>query len=209
MAFDQKVVGKLAQLFGQFGQQLGTALGGNTFARFEKHALGGFQQLDAKAVRGDGQFDVVLQALEIRQTFQNLLNLVLQFGHVVGANFESGGADAGSGRTGELAGTGGITEVLGDGLLDFLVRAHQPQHDEQGHHSGDEVGVCHFPCAAMVAAVAGAFPFDDDDRTAFRRRLWRCLGLLIHFRSRHYGFRPPNGYFLPEPPPPRQAASIS
>ena len=43
-----------------------------------------------------------------------------------------------------------------------LLRIQQPQHDEQRHHRGDEIGVSDFPCAAVMAAVAAFFLEDDD-----------------------------------------------
>ena len=60
--------------------------------------------------------------------------------------------------------SGGILEISADGVLHLLAAVQQPEHDEQRHHGGHEIGVGHFPRAAMMAAVA-AFFLDDDDRS--------------------------------------------
>ncbi len=56
----------------------------------------------------------------------------------------------------------GILEVAAHGDLNLLAAVHQPKHDEQRHHRRHEVGIGHFPRAAMMAAVCPFF-LDDDD----------------------------------------------
>ena len=53
--------------------------------------------------------------------------------------------------------SGGILEIAADGFLDLLAAVHQPEHDEQGHHGGHEIGIGDFPGAAVVAAMATFF----------------------------------------------------
>src|ERR1039458_9472984 len=55
-----------------------------------------------------------------------------------------------------------ILEVSADGLLHLFTGVEQPQHDEERHHGGDEVGVSDLPCAAVVAAMA-LLLLDNDD----------------------------------------------
>ena len=72
---------------------------------------------------------------------------------------------------------GGILEISADGLLDLLAGAEQPEHDEQGHHGGDEIGVGHFPRTAVMAAVASFF-LDDDDGAGSVHGVSGLAGLL-------------------------------
>src|SRR5262249_27973872 len=51
----------------------------------------------------------------------------------------------------------------------------QPQQKEERHHGRHEVGIGHFPGAAMVAAMAAALFFADDDN----RRLGVVSGHVV------------------------------
>src|SRR4030095_15018210 len=59
-----------------------------------------------------------------------------------------------------------VLEVLGDGGLHRVVLAHDPEHDEERPHRGDEVGVGDLPGAAMMAAAV-ALLLDDPDPDLF------------------------------------------
>jgi hypothetical protein len=59
----------------------------------------------------------------------------------------------------------------------FLAGVEQPQHYEQGHHGGDEVGVGYFPGAAVADLL-----LDDDDW--FYRGHSRLLSLLLSLHCR-------------------------
>ena len=65
-----------------------------------------------------------------------------------------------------LCGAGWILEVSTDRLLDLLAAVEQPEHDEQCHHCGYEVGISHFPRATMMASVTGLLLNDDDGTVA-------------------------------------------
>src|SRR5262245_22235326 len=58
------------------------------------------------------------------------------------------------------AGTGrgknpGMAKIVRNGLFRFFAAlANNPQHHEQGHHCRNEIGVCYFPRAAVVATVS-------------------------------------------------------
>ncbi|AAW73940.1 hypothetical protein XOO0686 [Xanthomonas oryzae pv. oryzae KACC 10331] len=58
----------------------------------------------------------------------------------------------------------GVAEVFGDRRTLFLGGGrHQPQHQEEGHHRGHEVGKRHLPGAAMMAAALHLLDPSDDD----------------------------------------------
>src|ERR1017187_8081266 len=78
-------------------------------------------------------------------------------------------------------GPGRIIEEGADRLFDFFIGAHQPQHDKQRHHGGDEIGVGHLPCATVAARMTRLFPLDDEDGPRRGRRRRGGFGL----RRRH------------------------
>src|SRR3546814_15724146 len=62
-------------------------------------------------------------------------------------------------------------EIVGERLALLLGRrAEQPHQQEEGHHRGDEVGIGHFPRAAVMAAVRRLDHLLDDDRAQRRVR---------------------------------------
>src|SRR5579875_1206337 len=101
--------------------------------------------------------DVVFELVEVGHLANGFFQLVFDLFQVVLGNFlgwqflESG----------QLGGARRVLEVAADGLLYGLAGVHQPEHDEQGHHRGDEIGISNLPGAAVVAAMT-AFAFDDD-----------------------------------------------
>ena len=46
-----------------------------------------------------------------------------------------------------------VLEILGDVLADGLTLAHDPEHNEQGHHGRDKIGVGHLPGPAVGPAA--------------------------------------------------------
>ena len=55
-------------------------------------------------------------------------------------------------------------------------RAEQPEHQEEGHHRGDEVGIGDLPRPAVMAFRFLDDHFLDDDRPAFGRGVVRRFG---------------------------------
>jgi hypothetical protein len=55
-----------------------------------------------------------------------------------------------------------IVDVSRHGLFYGFARAHQPEHNEERHHRGNEIRVSHFPRSAVMAGVDNLLL--DDDR---------------------------------------------
>lgn len=77
------------------------------------------QQLNPQALTGDGDLDVVLHLLELRQFTHGLLEFVFQLAHVVLCHREDL-TGAGHVGPGHLPVAGGVLEVAADRFLDLL-----------------------------------------------------------------------------------------
>ena len=54
------------------------------------------------------------------------------------------------------------TEIVGEAFALILCgRVQQPHQQEERHHRGNEIGVCDFPGAAVMAFLAGFVSLDD------------------------------------------------
>ena len=105
-------------------------------------------------------------------------------------------------RANFLGGAGRIFEIAADCNLKLLAAVHEPQHDEERHHGGDEIGIGYLPRATVMAAVA-AFFLDDDDGVGWM--LFRTAGPTASAPL----LRRAAGGLAASCPPPRQACSTS
>ena len=133
-----------------------------------------FDELDAEALGSDGDFDLLDEFFEVLALLDLLLEFLFQLLQLFLVRVGNGCGAISSSRHGgaeQSRSSLGIVEVSGDSFLDFFAGAHEPEDDEERHHGGNEVGVGHLPCAAMVAAVTDDF-LDDDDGLRFG---WHAL----------------------------------
>ena len=104
---------------------------------------------------------MALELFEVLHLTNSFLQSLLQLGHVVfGENEILARARIESSFL--IGRSAGIAKVSTDGLLHGLAATEQPEHDEQRHHGGDEIGIGDLPRAAMMAAVATFFLEDDN-----------------------------------------------
>ncbi|MCW0462798.1 hypothetical protein NB717_003866 [Xanthomonas sacchari] len=202
VAGDADVVGHLVDEAGQLVEDAAGVGLEHRAAEVEHRPVFLVHDLDAQAVRGQVQQQLVLERFQrlalvdgflqlLHQRFQALLLLLALRGlavvalqalaaerilvvaalHLAGAAEldHRGAGAAGAGHAGArrraLAGQrAGIAEVFGDRRALFLGGGrHQPQHQEERHHRGHEVGIGHLPRAAVVAAALDLLDPADDD----------------------------------------------
>jgi len=154
----------------------------------EKVILAGFGAVALPAFRDrirffkDCGFVEFFAQSEFEQFFAGFANLLFQLGFQLGhVVFGEGEILAGTlhGRSNFRGGAGGIFKISAYRFLHFFAGTEQPEHDEQGHHGGNEIGVGDLPGAAVMASVA-AFFLEDDDGTSFVH----CVSLRLLFASR-------------------------
>src|SRR5689334_11349382 len=110
---------------------------------------------------------MIFQLIEIRHLTYNLLEFFFQLRDVLLGQREVF-AGASLIRSDLLRRSSWVLEISSHCNLDLLAAIHQPQHDEESHHSGDEVRVCNLPRATMMSTMPNDL-FYDDGLLAFLR----------------------------------------
>ena len=104
-------------------------------------------------------------------------------------------------------------EVTGDERLGVLVgSANDPQHEEEGHHRGHEIGEGDLPGAAVMLALVRAAAPDDDDFRMLRGHKRRSVGepgeQLRPGAKRGHDLRGPASTMISAPPSSTKATAI-
>ena len=170
MALNGKMIGEFAELLGQQDKHVFSVAVELWAAAVEEGPNRGFAEFDAQPFTGDCHFHVVVQVFEIRHFFHGLLELFFEHGHVIASDAE---IFAGAGHTGAgfAAAAAGVVEIPGNGFFDrFRGGTDQPEHEEECHHGGNEIGVSDLPGATVMSAVS-AFFLEDDDGARFVHNL--------------------------------------
>ena len=101
-----------------------------------------------------GDVDEILQPVKILHLLRHgFFDFLFQVLHVVYLDLHRL-ARAGDSGPYHFSFSTRVAKIAAHRLLHALTAAEQPQHDEQGHHRSDEVGIGDFPCPAMMSAMA-------------------------------------------------------
>src|SRR6185436_3935499 len=183
VALDDDVVGELAELVADHRENALALAAQGRAAAVEEARAGSLHKLDAEALGGDAEFDLIAQRLEVAHFQQLLPDVIGRRGEQLMFLRQRRGIGSAGLRSRDRVHTGPpagqdafrlliveharIAEVARDRRLDVLALRDEPHHEEERHHRGHEVGVRDFPGAAMVSAVPlFLLPDDDDGRVA-------------------------------------------
>src|SRR4051812_48086828 len=160
---------------------LGPGGGGAAAAGEDRRRLR-IDQLDAEAVAGHRDLDLLVERPQVRRLGEPLPDALrglfergaLALGHGVAVGrlvlrrrlrrereIAAGNRSVGL----RLVEDAGVAEVAGHGAPHRLALADQPHHQEERHHRRHEVGVGHLPGAAVMAVGRRLPALDDDRRT--------------------------------------------